>query len=141
MEQTRRREVQEALIGWAVGALGRWAGVAADEWPAKTSDTKWLSNYGQLLSPAWQPDGRDDQLLSIFSLVQPPEGEAVQPVFVSARPLSLETILADGDGKGVEAGDLWQGFVGEFGRLQAGDGRFETFTHLFHKYAWSVPCT
>jgi CRISPR-associated protein Csm1 len=141
LEEQRRREVEEALIGWAVGALGRWAGVAADEWPVKTSSETdaWLSNYGQLLSRAWRPDGKGDQLLSIFSLVQPPEGEVVQPV--SARPLSLETILPDDDGKEVLPTDLWQAFITEFGRLPTGDGRFETFIHLFRKYAWAVPCT
>jgi len=134
-------EVQEALLGWAVRALGRWAGIAPGDWPAglpPDEEGAWLVNYGLLLSPAWCPDGKGDRLQSIFSLVRPEGGEMVQPVFVEPRPLSLETLLSD---KGVEPAALWEGFVAEFGRLPVGANRFETFTYLFHKYAWAVPCT
>ncbi|MBN1815277.1 MAG: type III-A CRISPR-associated protein Cas10/Csm1 [Anaerolineae bacterium] len=101
-----------------------------------------LSAYGQLLSSSWKPDGKGDKLRSIFSLVKPPDGNAqVEQVFVLARPLSLETILPGEEDQVFSSSDLWSAFVGEFGRLSDGDKRFETFHHLFHKYAWAAPCT
>jgi len=143
LETQRRKDVQDALIGWAVEALGRWAGVAPDQCPAQTPTTgAWLSNYGRLLSQEWKLHaGKGDRLLSIFSLVQPLDGEAVEQVQVPARPLSLETILPDEKGGRVPPQELWDGFIGEFRRLPEGNGRFETFIHLFFKYAWAVPCT
>ena len=143
MEANRGKDVQDALIGWAVEALGRWAGVAPDQCPAQTPAAgAWLSNYGVLMSKEWKLHaGKGDRLLSIFSLVQAPGGEAVQQVQVPARPLSLETILPDEKDKGLPPQELWARFVGEFGRLPKGDGRFETFIHLFCKHAWAVPCT
>ena len=144
MDKQRCRKVREVLIGWAVEALGRWAGIASGEYPAEVppKTDKWLSHYGQLLSPAWHPKkGKGDQLLSIFSLVQLEGSETARPVFVSARPLSLKTILPDEEGEEAAPGELWKRFVDEFGRLPAEDGRFETFIHLFYKYAWAVPCT
>ena len=144
MEEKRRREVQEALIGWAVEALGRWAGIAPRKCPIQIPDGAgaWLTAYGELLSPEWKAQqGKGDQLLSIFSLVQPEDGKPVQPVWVPVRPLSLETILPDDSGKGMSPTDLWQGFIDEFGGLPTGDGRFEVFIHLFQKHAWAVPCT
>lgn len=141
MDEKRRMEVQEALIGWAVSALDRWAGATPGEWSAGLPPDEagsWLLNYGRLLSPAWTPKGKGDRLRSIFSLVRPEGGESVQPVFVLPRPLSLETLLSD---KGVEPAALWKEFVAEYGRLPTGVSRFEAFTYLFHKYAWAVPCT
>jgi len=143
LEEQRRKEVQEALIGWAVQALGRWAGASDERLARKSRETSnWLTHYGRLLSSTWDPKkGKGDRLQSIFSLVQPEDGEPVQPAFVSARPLSLETLLPDEESKEVAPTELWEGFISEFGRLPAEDGRFKTFAHLFHKYAWSVPCT
>jgi CRISPR-associated protein Csm1 len=144
LDKRVRERLEEALIGWAVEALGRWAGIAARETPATVPDgaSEWLSNYGQLLSSTWHPkDGKGDRLLSIFSLVRPRNGKPVQPLFVPARPLSLETLVPGEEGEAVSPRELWEGFAGEFGRLPKRDGRFETFIHLFYKYAWSVPCT
>ncbi|RLC62721.1 MAG: type III-A CRISPR-associated protein Cas10/Csm1 [Chloroflexota bacterium] len=140
MEEQRRKELEETLIGWAVEALGRWTGMSSPPASLPDRSAQWLSHYGRILSRDWHPDGRGERLLSILSLVKPPKVEAVQQVFVPARPLSLETILPDDD-RQTSATDLWQAFVGEFGRLPEGEGRFETFIHLFRKYAWSVPCT
>jgi len=143
LETQRRKDVQDALIGWAVEALGRWAGVAPDQCPAKTPEAgTWLSNYGRLLFEDWDPHkGKGERLLSIFSLVRPEKGEAVQQVHVPVRPLSLETILPGEQDREVSRRELWDGFAGEFRRLPEEDGRFETFIHLFFKYAWAVPCT
>lgn len=144
MDKQHCRKVQEVLIGWAVEALGRWAGIASGEYPAEVllEVEEWLSHYGQLLSPTWHPKkGKGDQLLSIFSLVQLEGSETTQPVFVSARPLSLKTILPDEEGEEAAPVELWKRFVDEFGLLPAEDGWFETFIHLFYKYAWAVPCT
>jgi len=142
LDEQLRGKVEDVLIGWAVEALGRWAGVTA-ELPVRLREEAagWISGYGQLLSRTWHPQGKGERLQSIFSLIRPPEGESVQPVFVPARPLSLETLLPGETDQGMTAAALWEGFAGEFGRLPAGDGRFETFVHLFQKYAWAVPCT
>lgn len=134
-------EIQKALIGWAVEALGRWAEEGYLPVGTPGIAVKWLSNYGLLLSQDWSPDGgRGGQLCSIFSLIRPrpQEDEKMGTVDVPARPLSLEALVSSEE---VAPADLWAGFVGEFGRLPEGDGRFETFTHLFRKYAWAVPCT
>jgi len=140
LEEQRRKEIQGALIGWAVEALGRWAG--ASDPPARLPDrsAQWLSNYGRILFRDRHPDGKRDKLLSIFSLVEPPKAKTVQQVFVSAHPLSLETILPNG-GSRTPTAELWRAFVGEFEQLPEGENRFETFTHLFCKYTWAVPCT
>jgi CRISPR-associated protein Csm1 len=143
LEEERRKEIQEALIGWGVGALGRWAGIAPRACPAAIPETasKWLSTYGKLLSSAWNlKDSKGNELLSIFSLIQ--AGEAhVEQVFVPARPLSLENLLADDEAHAISPQHLWQEFVAEFERLPAGSDRFDVFAYLFQKYAWSVPCT
>jgi CRISPR-associated protein Csm1 len=126
-----------------VEALGRWAG--ANEMPASISPGagEQFSEYGRLLSSSWKPDGKGDKLLSIFSLVQPADGNAqqVKQVFVPARPLSLEAILPGGEGDKLSRLDLWRDFTAELGQLPKGDGRFDTFAYLYHKYAWAVPCT
>jgi CRISPR-associated protein Csm1 len=142
LDEQLRGKVEKALIEWAVEALGRWAGVTGDL-PVRLREEAagWIAGYGQLLSRTWRPQGKGERLQSIFSLIRPPEGESVQPVFVAARPLSLETLLPDEADLGVTAAALWEGFAGGFGRLPAGDGRFETFIHLFYKYTWAVPCT
>jgi CRISPR-associated protein Csm1 len=143
LENKNRQQMQEILINWAVEALGRWAG--ADELPASISPGagEQLSGYGQLLSQSWKPDGKGENLLSIFSLVQPADGDAqeVEQVFVPVRPLSLETILPVEGKENFKPSDLWRDFVAEFGRLANGNGRFETFHHLFYKYTWAIPCT
>jgi len=145
LEEQRRKEVQEALIGWAVGALSRWAGIASNALPVELTpeEATWLCNYGKLLSEGWQSqEGRGERLLSIFSLVQPADDDReAEQAFMPARPLSLETILPGEEGRESNPSDLWQAFVGEFRLPPDGDGRFETFSHMFSKYTWSVPCT
>jgi len=140
LNEQRRMEIQETLVGWAVGALGLWAGVESDDLPVKMPDgaAEWMFRYGRLLSPNWRLNGRGERLQSIFSLIRPPDGEEVNPMHVPACPLSLETLLSD---KGEAPSSLWDGFVAEFGRLPQGMSHFEAFAHLFRKYAWSVPCT
>jgi len=140
-KQTRAR-VEEALIGWAVGALGRWAGHTGELHPGVPDGSpEWIRNYGQLLSESWQPAGKGDRLVSIFSLVEPKGQETVERIFVPVRPLSLETLVPHEEDAETSPAVLWGGFANELERLPAGDGRFETFIHLFQKYAWAVPCT
>lgn len=140
MEEKRRVEVQEALIGWAVEALARWTGESSVPIKMPEEAVDWFSRYGKLLSPNWEPrQGKGDRLQSIFSLIRAQDGQAAQPFFVPARPLSLETLLPTG--QEMSRGELWNGFIGEFGRLPKGEKRFETFIHLFYKYAWALPCT
>lgn len=133
---------REALVGWGVEALGRWAGISPQAWPARLPSQEigaQLASYGQLLSPSWDlAQAPGSQLRSILSLVQLEKDQPPQPFFVSPRPLSLEALLP---GEAVSREALWAGFVAEFGQLPAGDSRFEAFLHLFYKYAWAVPCT
>lgn len=143
MEEQRREEVQRILIGWAASALARWAGESPDEgFPSLSSDEEnWLSQYGRLLSAAWQVDGVGEELVSIFSLIRPPEGPPVDAVNVPARVLSLDSLLLDEAEAGTPPEDIWRGFIDGFNRLPEDKGRFEAFAYLFRKFAWAVPCT
>lgn len=140
MEKHHRDEIQEILIGWAVGALARWAGVSLEDSsikvPLLAGDR--LLPYGRLLSEDWRSDGRNQKLQSIFSLIKPEDGELVTPHFVPARPLSLETLL---EAEEMPKDKLWAAFAGEFALLSQDERRFETFGSLFYKYAWAIPCS
>lgn len=126
-------------MGWAVGALGRWAGIAPQEWPARLADeANWLLRYGQLLSPAWALDGKGDQLCSIFSLLGEGEKKGERSFTVAAKPLSAAALPADEE---VPSQELWQGFTLDYKRLPHDERRFDTFTHVLCKHAWAVPCT
>lgn len=131
---------QETLIGWAIEALGRWAGIRAEEWPVRVpaDAADWLPKYGQLLSPTWALDGKGDHLQSVFSLVRAKGGQAAESAFVPARPLSADALLSS---EGVMAAAIWQGFALDYERLPEGERRFDAFTHVFCKHAWAVPCT
>ncbi|MEE9616135.1 MAG: hypothetical protein V3T90_03915, partial [Anaerolineae bacterium] len=72
MNEQRQMEIQKALIGWAVEALGRWSEEGYLSVGTPGIAVKWLSSYGHLLSQDWSPDGgRGGQLCSIVSLIRP----------------------------------------------------------------------
>jgi len=147
LDEALEKSPQTTLEHWAVAALARWANVSREYLPSDVSlgGADWLREYGRILSPAWDLERTGNQLISIFSLVKsdkaPDESADRGPqglAYVQARPLSLKTLVS---GERCSREALWGKFVAKYGRLSKGALRFETFGHLYQKYAWAVPCT
>jgi len=84
-------------------------------------------------------------LTCIFSLIKT-DAAAVESRFYSAQPLALQhdTLFPNVQPEAQRPGPkLWDQFTGEVLAIPEADpdARFETFYHLYHKYAWAVPCT
>lgn len=111
---------------------------------APPPDVAWAARYEAVLAGG-QKREPEDVLTCIFSLVEP-RGDPPAPAhFYSAQSLALDKniLFPQPKEKATPAGPaLWEGFVKEFSQLpKLPQPDFETFYHLYHKYAWAVPGT
>lgn len=132
------RQLAEMTKGNLADLAGRFPDATA---PAGTG---WKA-YESVLAGGQRQEA-EEVLTCIFSLIEVEKGQRPEPCFYSARPLALEgevlfpKVRAEARPPGP---DLWQGFVEEFLRIpqMEAESFFETFYHLYQKYAWAAPCT
>lgn len=144
-------EVKYALIAYGLEKLASVTGGDA---------TELLSDLGEIPAVNWQryknllggTGQREEEMLSsIFSYVVLRDEEQPPLTYLAARPLALDEqtlfpVSPEEARKKSNLGKLWKGFVGEYNQLRKSFGLdnnafFEGFYHLYHKYAWAVPCT
>jgi CRISPR-associated protein Csm1 len=88
----------------------------------------------------------EEVLTCIFSLIEVEKGQRPEPCFYSALPLALDgkVLFPKARAEAQPPGhDLWQAFTREFPRIPQMEDEplFETFYHVYQKYAWAVPCS
>lgn len=142
-------EVKRALVAYGLEKLASVTGGDAAEL---------LSALGEIPAVNWQGyedllggTGQQEEVLSsIFSHVVLGDMERPPLTYLAAQPLALneETLFPVSLEKArarSNPDELWRGFVGEYDQLRKSLGLdnnafFEGFYHLYHKYAWTVPC-
>lgn len=137
--------LNNTLMAYAAEKLANWAGkdATATLQNIKQRGTTELNieSYLALLQSQKPAQERGRELTSLLSLVTPPKDEKTKettPKSLAARPLSLDAATPSGSD---DNGKLWTGFTKELIRLPDNQWRFESFSHLFYRYAWAVPCT
>ncbi len=140
--------VEQALIGYGVRRLAEATGGDGGELAGQISETQMPAEeiweaYERVLAGG-QPTEPEEVLTSVFSLIAT-EKDQPQPSYYSAQPLALkrEVLFPVSKATAQRTGpDLWEKFAREWGTTLAPNAKipFETFYHLYHKYAWAVPC-
>jgi len=144
-------EVKSALVAYGLEKLASVTGDDAAEL---------LSDLGEILTVNWQRyesllggTGKQEQqaLSSIFSYVVLRDEEHPPLTYLAAQEMALDeqTLFPVSSKKAQEKSNLvklWEDFAGEYDQLQDKlgldkDAFFEGFYHLYHRYAWAVPCT
>jgi len=111
---------------------------------APPPDVAWATSYEAILAGGQQREP-EDVLTCIFALVEPRGDPSAPAHFYSAQSLALDKdiLFPQPKEKATPAGPtLWKEFVNEFSQLpHLPQPDLETFYHLYHKYAWAVPCS
>ncbi len=138
-------------MAYAIRWLGEWSGQDPGTLLADLpGDAGELAPYRRLLAGDQRPTAPGAPLLSIFSWVRDPNSQVEVPqLYWRPRGLSLDEVPRPVDkaqaGQAEERMALWAGFQEEAAQVLRlptdADARFETFTHLLHKWAWAVPCS
>jgi CRISPR-associated protein Csm1 len=143
--------MKSALIAYGLEKLASVTGGNAAELLSALGEIPTVNweKYKNLLGGTGQRE--EEMLSSIFSYVVLRNEEQPPLTYLAARPLALDdqTLFPVSLKKAKERSNwdkLWRGFVGEYGQLRKRlnsdeDAFFEGFYHLYHKYAWAVPCT
>jgi CRISPR-associated protein Csm1 len=145
--------LKQALIAYGLRQLAdrtggnlRDLGELRDRLPeAGVPDESVWEAYEQTLAGG-QKRKPEEVLTCIFSLIEGDEGQRPEPCFYSALPLALDgkVLFPKARAEAQPPGpDLWQDFTREFLRIpqMEAEAFFETFYHLYQKYAWAVPCS
>jgi CRISPR-associated protein Csm1 len=142
-------EVRSALVAYGLEKLAEVTGEDANQLVMELGETAALDQYEALLGGTGQRE--EEVLSSIFSYIALRDKEQPPLTYLAAQPLALDeqTLFPVSLGKAQERSDLgklWKDFTGEYDQLQKKLGSdkaafFEGFYHLYHRYAWAVPCT
>lgn len=140
-------EMKRALIAYGLEKLASVTGGDAAEL-LSDSTVNWR-DYEALLGGTGQRE--EDVLSSIFSRVVLRGEESPSLTYLAAQELALDEqslfpVSLEKARERSKLDELWSGFVGEYNQLRQrfgedADAFFEGFYHLYHKWAWAVPCT
>jgi CRISPR-associated protein Csm1 len=144
-------EVKHALVAYGLEKLASVTGGDAAELLSDLGEIPVVNwqGYEDLLGGTGQQE--EEVLSSIFSRVVLRDDAHPPLTYLAAQSLALnEKTLFPVSPETARAGskldELWSGFAGEYDQLrqrfgQDADAFFEGFYHLYHKWAWAVPCT